>query len=173
MSTKKNVMIKILTSRIELDQSLFADGEDGEEIEYEEEFSQGIGEMPEPTEMWAEGRMVTGPSRVELVYEESELSGMEGSVTSIGFDRAAPGMVSMMRSGVVSTALVFEENKRHICVYQTPFSEFEVCTIARRVENRLLTDGVIELDYLIEIHGAQAERCHMVISAHEVESVLE
>ena len=117
--------------------------------------------------------MVTGPSRVELVYEESELSGMEGSVTSIGFDRAAPGMISMMRSGVVSTALVFEENKRHICVYQTPFSEFEVCTIARRVENRLLTDGVIELDYLIEIHGAQAERCHMVISAHEVESVPE
>ena len=117
--------------------------------------------------------MVTGPDRVELVYEESELSGMEGSVSTIGFDRANPGLISMMRSGLVSTALVFEENKRHICVYHTPFSEFEVCAAARRVENRLLTEGKIELDYIIEVHGAQAERCHMVISAHEVESVLE
>lgn len=169
MSTKRNVMIKILTSRMELGQSLFAeDVENDEELGFDEEFIDESGEMPEPTEMWTEGRMVTGPNRVELVYEEGELSGMEGSVTSIGFDRAQPGLLSMLRSGVVSTAMVFEENKRHICVYKTPFSEFEVCTVAKRVENRLLTDGVIELDYLIEVHGAQAEKCHMVITAQEI-----
>ena len=169
MSTKRNVMIKILTSRMELGQSLFAeDVENDEELGFDEEFIDESGEMPEPTEMWTEGRMVTGPNRVELVYEEGELSGMEGSVTSIGFDRAQPGLLSMLRSGVVSTAMVFEENKRHICVYKTPFSELEVCTVAKRVENRLLTDGVIELDYLIEVHGAQAEKCHMVITAQEI-----
>ena len=167
-------MIKIFTTRMELSQSLFAEEEDGEEIEFDEEFlPEEGGEGPETSEVWMEGRMVTGPDRVELVYEESELSGMEGSVSTIGFDRANPGLISMMRSGLVSTALVFEENKRHICVYHTPFSEFEVCAAARRVENRLLTEGKIELDYIIEVHGAQAERCHMVISAHEVESVLE
>lgn len=170
MTEKKNVMIKIITSRIELNRSFFDDEEELEDFE-DEEFA-SLGEMPEPTEIWMEGRMVIGKGRVELVYEESELSGMEGSVTSIGFDRAVPGLISMMRSGMIRTALVFEENKRHICVYRTPFSAFEVCTIARRVKNHLLTEGLIELDYLIEVHGAQAERCYMTISVHEVENQL-
>lgn len=173
MSTKKNVMIKIFTTRMALNQSLFAEAGEGEELEYDEELPfDGDGEESETSELWMEGRMVTGPERVELVYEESELSGMEGSVSTIGFDRSNPGLVSMIRTGLVSTALVFEEGKRHICVYHTPFSEFEVCAAAKRVENRLLTDGVIELDYVIEVHGAQAERCRMTISVHEVENPL-
>ncbi len=162
MTEKKNVMIKILTSRTELAHGLF----DGEEAfdEQEDEALAPLGELSEPTELWIEGRLVIGDARVELVYEESELSGMEGSVTSIGFDRMNPGLISMMRSGLVSTAMVFEENKRHICVYRTPFSEFEICTVAKQVKNHLLSEGVIELVYLIEVHGAQAERCQMRIS---------
>ena len=172
MSTKKNVMIKIFTTRMALNQSLFEEAADGEEIEYDEEFPEegDDGDEPDTSEVWMEGRMVTGPERVELVYEEGELSGMEGSVSTIGFARSNPGLISMIRTGLVSTALVFEENNRHICVYHTPFSEFEVCAAAKRVENRLLTEGVIELDYIVEVHGAQAERCRMTISVHEVEN---
>ena len=107
--------------------------------------------------------MVTSPSRVELIYEEGELTGMEGSVTSIGFDRSAPELISMIRTGLVSTAMVFEQGKRHMCLYHTPFSEFEICVRALKVENLLFEDGRIELDYLIEIHGAQAERCKMTV----------
>lgn len=172
MSTKKNVMIKIFTTRMALNQSLFEEAADGEEIEYDEEFPEegDDGDEPDTSEVWMEGRMVTGPERVELVYEESELSGMEGSVSTIGFARSNPGLISMIRTGLVSTALVFEENNRHICVYHTPFSEFEVCAAAKKVKNHLLTDGIIELDYIVEVHGAQAERCRMTISVHEVEN---
>ena len=121
-------------------------------------------EMPEPTDLLVEGRLVTSPSRVELVYEEGELSGMEGSVTALGFDRATPGLISMIRTGSVETALVFEEQKRHLSVYDTPFSSFEVCVHALRVENHLLNEGFIKLDYLVEIHGAQAEHCKMTVT---------
>ena len=162
---KRNVMIKLLSYRTELSGSLFeGDGEEYEDLPEEDE---GI-ESNEPTEMLIEGRLLKGNERVELVYEESELSGMEGSVTSVGFDRSNPGLISMMRSGTVSTALVFEENQRHICVYRTPFSDFEVCSLALRVENALLSEGRIELDYIIEIHGAQAERCRMTLTVHEI-----
>ena len=174
MSTKKNVMIKIFTTRMALNQSLFEEAADGEEIEYDEDFpAEGDGgEEPDTSEVWMEGRMVTGPERVELVYEEGELSGMEGSVSTIGFDRSRPGLISMIRTGLVSTALVFEEGERHICVYHTPFSEFEVCAVAKKVDNRLLTEGIIELDYVVEVHGAQAERCRMTISVHAVENTI-
>ena len=35
---------------------------------------------------------------------------------------------------------------------------FEVCVHTMKVENQLLTDGVLRLDYIVEIRGAQAER---------------
>ena len=35
---------------------------------------------------------------------------------------------------------------------------FEICIYAKDVDNRLLTDGVLELTYLIEIKGACAQK---------------
>ena len=170
--TKRNVMISILTSRTEMNMSLFAEDAEAEEIEegadgapsLDEILKNVTGEMPEPTEMLMEGRLLTSTLRVELVYAESELTGMEGSRTAIGFDRANPGLVSMIRTGPVRTAMTFEQGKRHICLYNTPFSEFEVCVRTLKVKNRLLEENLLELDYLIEIHGAQAEHCKMWIS---------
>ena len=167
--TKRDVMIHMLTSRLELGGSLFDDERDEETEEGEEDaggidFAALMGEMPEPTEMFMEGRLVTNEKRVELLYEESELTGMEGSVTSIGFDRETPELISMMRTGAVRTALTFESGKRHFCLYNTPYSDFEVCVRTISVENALLEEGRIRLEYLIEIHGAQAEHCKMTIN---------
>ena len=167
--TKRNVMIDILTSRIEMNMSLFAEEPENEETEavsqsFEDMLKNVTGEMPEPTEMLMEGKLLTSEKRVELVYAESELTGMQGSLTAIGFDRANPDLVSMIRTGPVRTAMTFEEGKRHICIYNTPFSEFEVCVRTIKVNNRLLQENKLELDYLIEIHGAQAEHCKMTVT---------
>ncbi len=118
---------------------------------------------PERSEFFAEGRMVADDSRVEIVYEESLLTGMAGSVTTIGFDRSDPSVVSMYRQGLVDTSLVFEEGKRHISVYTTPFGAFELCVHALTVRNNLLESGTIELDYLTDLRGARTERCKMKI----------
>ena len=167
--TKRDVMIDILTSRREMNLSLFDEDAETEQAEegmpsLEELFKNVTGELPEPTEMLMEGKLLTSTYRVELVYAESELTGMQGSMTAIGFDRANPNLVSMMRTGPVRTAMTFEEGKRHICLYNTPFSEFEVCVRTLKVNNRLLEENRLELDYLIEIHGAQAEHCKMTVT---------
>lgn len=157
--TKRNVMITIKTSRLLIAECLF-----DENAEYNEEpVNLHNGELPESEEMLVEGRLVTNGERVELLYEESEISGMQGSVTTIGFERNAPGLISMNRTGTVLTSLVFEEGKRHFSVYDTIFSSFQVCVRTLYVENKLLTEGKIDIEYLIEIHGAQAERCKMNI----------
>ena len=167
--TKRDVMIDILTSRREMNLSLFDEDAETEQAEegmpsLEELLKNVTGELPEPTEMLMEGRLLTSTYRVELVYAESELTGMQGSMTAIGFDRANPDLVSMIRTGPVRTAMTFEEGKRHICLYNTPFSEFEVCVRTIKVKNRLLEENKLELDYLVEIHGAQAEHCKMTIN---------
>ena len=163
-------MIDILTSRVEMNLSLFAEEMENEETgeglpaSFEETLKSMTGEMPEPTEMLMEGTLLISDFRVELLYAESELTGMQGSVTAIGFEPLNPGLVSMVRTGPVRTAMTFEEGKRHICLYNTPFSEFEVCVRTIKVNNRLLQENKLELDYLIEIHGAQAEHCKMTVT---------
>ena len=177
--TKRKVKINMLVSRKELAASLFERENEQDEELIEEEPSEAenfvslltkmFDGMPEPDEMMMEGRLVTNETRVELIYEESELTGMEGSITAIGFHRNNPALMSMMRSGPVRTALTFEEGKRHYCLYNTPLSDFEVCVRAVRVHNRLLEEGEVYLDYLIEIHGARAEHCRMQIKVTPME----
>lgn len=155
--TKRNVTVKIETKRSELASSLFEGADDlPEELDFARE--------EDEAEFFTEGRLLTTANEVKLLYEESELSGMEGSVASLTFLRAVPGVLTMTRSGEVNTALVFEEGRRHICVYNTPFMDFEVCVKSYLVRNRLLEDGRIDLDYIVEVHGAKAERCRMTIT---------
>ena len=119
--------------------------------------------VPEKSEFFAVGKLVETDDRLEIVYEESVLTGMEGSLTSVGFSKSAPEIVTMVRQGFVDTALVFERGKWHISIYQTPFSEFELSVCALSVQNLLVQEGVISLDYVTELHGARTERCKMQI----------
>ncbi len=172
MLTKQEGMITIQTERRGLTVPLFAlDGEEAEPLDeravldglFEEEPTESE-ECRDSAEMMMEGRLVVTSGRAEIVYHESELTGMEGSVTKIGFDLNTPNLVTMLRGGAVSTALVFEPHERHICVYNTPFSSFEVCVHTLEVKNELLKSGRLYLDYLIEIHGARTERCQMTLT---------
>ncbi|MBR7097908.1 MAG: DUF1934 domain-containing protein [Clostridia bacterium] len=174
MLTKKDVMISIQTVRQGIPVPLFSpDGGEAEEFDeedlpetYEDETDEEDG--PESSEIMMEGRIVTTSRRVELIYHETELTGMEGSVTKIGFEPNTPELISMLRGGSVSTALIFEPHQRHVCVYNTPFSSFEVCVHTLEVKNQLLECGELFLDYLIEIHGARTERCKMTLKYHEI-----
>ena len=121
-------------------------------------------EQGETLEMITEGLVRVRGGRVEVVYDEGELSGMEGSTTVVSYAKDEPRTVSMIRSGAVSTALVFEPQRRHLCVYNTPFSSFEVCVHTLEVKNDLPSGGALYLDYLIEIHGAKTERCKMTVT---------
>lgn len=161
----KKVMIHISSRHTEASDALFSymfgennPAEENADLAYpleEEDFE--IDEN-EPIEILTEGSLhVTKEGRVTLSYEETELSGMEGARTSVVFDRKSEGLVTMMRSGSVNTALVFEEGSRHICVYQTPYMPFELCVHTLKVDNRLLSEGRLYLDYIIEFRGAKAE----------------
>ena len=169
---KKNIRIK-LTSLREATNDHFFGQMLGEEMDEYEEFEE---EMPEdeepegPIEMFSEGELYVTDERVIIAYDESELTGMEGSHTQVRFERNNDGLVTMMRNGNVNTILVFEAGKRHICTYQTPYMPFEICVFTKEVKNTLLENGVIELDYIVEIRGAQAERTQFKIEIFEDEN---
>lgn len=168
---KKSIRIKLTSLREATNDKFFGQmlGDEAEDL-FEEEEDDLLPEDNEPEgpiEMFSEGELYITNDRVIIAYDESELTGMEGSHTQVRFEKNAPELVTMMRSGSVSTILVFEEGKRHICTYQTPYMPFEICVFTKKVSNRLLEEGVIDLDYIVEIRGAQAERTQFKIEIFE------
>ncbi len=163
---KKSIRIKLTSLREASNDSFFNEILGGEPMdELEDEIPE---EEPEgPIEMFSEGELYITDERVIIAYDESELTGMEGSHTQVRFERNMPELVTMMRHGTVNTILVFEKGKRHICTYQTEYMPFEICVNTKEVINTLLENGRIDLDYIVEIRGAQAERTQFTIEIFE------
>ena len=125
-------------------------------------------EEPQSMEMYSDARLRLTDDMFSLSYEETALTGMEGTSSQLSFVRSQPNLLTMIRSGSVSTALVFEPGKRHFCTYKTPYMPFEVCVHTIKVDNRLLQEeGTLDLDYVVEIRGAQAERCRLHLEIKE------
>ncbi len=123
---------------------------------------------PQNMEMYSDARLRLTDDMFSLSYEETALTGMEGTSSQLSFVRSQPHLLTMIRSGSVSTALVFEPGKRHFCTYKTPFMPFEVCVHTIKVDNRLLdNEATLDLDYVVEIRGAQAERCRLHLEIKE------
>ncbi len=118
-------------------------------------------EDPLVMELTTEGSIHDDGDRVEIRYTENRLSGMEGDRTLVAFNRSDPQFLSMVRSGTVYTALSFEAGKRYICSYHTTIMPFEVCVYTISVDNRFAEEGKINLEYIIEIRGAQSAHCKL------------
>ena len=130
----------------------------------------------EKIELFTEGIMTVVPDMgfseepsytVSVKYDETELTGMAGATSTVTYRTCDRGLVSMLRTGMVSTAMTFKAHHRAICTYETPYMPFSIGIHALTVDNRLDTDGILKLDYIIEIKGARAERCEMVMKIQE------
>lgn len=120
-------------------------------------------------ELITEGYLDDDGERVTIGYNESEATGMDGSVTEISYAKNDPGLISMLRDGTVKTVMMFESGKRHICVYETPYMPFEICIITAEAVNAIPEKGEIYLDYVVEIKGAAAERTKFCLSVEPLE----
>ena len=54
-----------------------------------------------------------------ICYEETEATGMEGSITEIHV--SPDGTVSIIRTGFFQTHLIMKVGKKYFCNYETPF----------------------------------------------------
>ena len=151
----KKVRVKIVTDRTEMAGSLFA----GEALTLAR-----APEAPTHEESMVEGRYHDDGTRVAISYEEGELSGMEGSRVTLSYQKGSPAHLTMLRTGSVKTALIFEAGRRHECVYQTPYAPFDVCVQTSRVQNAIEALGTLQLEYTVQIKGAQPEHTKMTLT---------
>ena len=109
---------------------------------------------PDATELMTEGTMALTEDGIVLSYEESTLTGMEGTTTT--FEVKGP-RVTLIRSGTVNSQMVFEEGRRHLSMYETPYGSLSIGINTRRMKNTMGEGGGdLEIDYAIEIDNLLA-----------------
>ena len=124
-----------------------------------EQYFDGID--PDAQELMTEGTMTLTEDGMVLAYEETALTGMEGTTTR--FQIRGPRVI-LTRSGTVNSQMVFEEGRQHTSLYETPFGELSV-DIQTSVLKHNLTErgGLMEIKYSIAVeHTVTGRNCFKI-----------
>ena len=122
---------------------------------------------PDVIELVTEGRLTREGNRDTLSYQESELTGLEGTLTTIQVDGE---QITLMRMGEFTSQMVFQEGRRHLSMYNTPYGAMAIGVNTRHLLAELDDHGGnIEIDYCIEVDHAVASRNIFCIQFKEAE----
>ena len=109
------------------------------------------GVEPEVTELITEGTMTIGDGgEIVLEYQESELTGMEGTNTRFTVNQ---DVVELKRTGTVESRILFQRGKRNSSLYDTPWGTMMVDVSTTRLAHRLNErGGVMEIGFTIAVN---------------------
>ena len=116
---------------------------------------------PDETELMTEGTMTLRPDAILLSYQESELTGREGTTTTFAVEG---GRVTLRRSRTVNSQMIVEEGKQHTSLYETPFGELTVDIQTSRLAHSLTErGGIMEIKYSIAVeHTVTGRNCFKI-----------
>lgn len=107
---------------------------------------------PDSMELVTAGTLEQDGEGYTLSYEESALTGLEGTTTVF---RVRDGQVTLVREGEVNSLMVFEEGQRHLSMYDTPYGALSIGINTRRMRAELTPQGGdIEIQYAVEVDHA-------------------
>ncbi len=108
------------------------------------------GVAPEVTELATEGVMTLDGDAIGLAYEETELTGMEGTTTrfTLQGDR-----VVLERTGTIQSRMEFKQGERSSSLYETPWGTMVVDIATTKLAHRLNErGGVMEIVFTIAVN---------------------
>ena len=116
---------------------------------------------PNETELMTEGTMTLRDRNIYLSYQESELTGMEGTTTTFAVEGSK---VTLTRFGTVNSQMIFEEGQQHTSLYETPIGELTVdIQTSKLIHNLSERGGLMELKYSIaEEHTVTGRNCFKI-----------
>lgn len=110
-----------------------------------------LGEETQTVQIVTDGIMKRVGDVVYLSYEESEMTGMEGTTTTFA---VKDDHVVLTRTGAVQSRMVFEKGKKNVSLYDMGFGALTIGIKARRLKNNLGPEGGrLEISYGIEIEN--------------------
>lgn len=95
-------------------------------------------------------------------YEESELTGFEGVSSEI---EIRENCVTLSRQGESYSQMMFENERRHLCNYNTPYGVMEMCIATSEIDNRICeTGGRLRVRYTISMNNQLVSSNNLSIS---------
>ncbi len=103
-----------------------------------------------------------------LSYQESELTGLEGTRTSV---MVMPNQVVVDRDGMLTGRMVFREGTRDSFPYNTPYGQMLLGIDTRRIRHNFNENGGdVEIDYVTDLANYYVTRNKFRISVKEMEN---
>ena len=103
----------------------------------------------EVIEVVTPGKFHLGESEFKAVYEESEISGMDGTTTVIKDD-----VLVLEREGSTSTRMEFKKGEDVISLYNTPYGMMNINISTKELDIDMDEDGgVIYTKYVLGLEG--------------------
>ena len=126
---------------------------------------------PEVVELVTEGRLMDcGDAGYTLSYQESEITGLEGTLTTF---QVEPDCITLMRMGEFNSQMVFQPGRRHFSMYNTPYGALSIGINTKKMRADLdESGGQIEINYAIEIDHAVAGENAFHIDVREMGPLL-
>lgn len=91
-----------------------------------------------------------------LTYLESEVTGMEGTRTSV---IVMPDQVVVDRDGLITSRMIFKEGERSAFLYNTPYGTATLNINTRRIRRNVGENGGnVEIDYVVDMDHAVVTR---------------
>ena len=106
---------------------------------------------------------------VEIAYMENEDDETLKTRSRIIFNTRDTGLIAMTKEGAMKAILSFEEGKTHICTYDTPFMPIKVYVESIRVDNRILEDGHLKLNYIVNLNDTPPQHFLVEVKIKETE----
>lgn len=113
-------------------------------------------------ELMTEGKYYKKNDCIFLVYDESEISGMEGSTTTL---KIGKGQIMMKRFGSSESKLIFEKGIRHKTMYGTAYGNMEMEVTTSKIDIEADEEGLKRLDlcYRLNVCGNASMRNELCV----------
>ena len=113
-----------------------------------EQYYEGVD--PDGIELATEGTMtIHDDGSIELVYQETELTGMEGTETRFTIEE---NRAVLTRSGRMSSQMVFQIGVQHTSMYTTPWGNLLVDINTSKLSHKLGEHGgLLHIQYTIAV----------------------
>ncbi|WDV46026.1 DUF1934 domain-containing protein [Clostridiaceae bacterium M8S5] len=112
-------------------------------------------------EFVTEGKFYKKKGAYYLVYNESEISGMNGSTTTL---KIQDEKIQMKRYGSNKSKLIFEEGKRHESEYATAYGEMTLQVLTSKLNANISDSGVGNISVFYRLNIAEVAESNNALS---------
>jgi uncharacterized beta-barrel protein YwiB (DUF1934 family) len=125
------------------------------------------GEAGDPITLVTPGRFYRKNDSYYISYEESELTGLAGTRTTL---RVKPDYVKLVRTGLYPSELLFELGKRHMSLYHTDYGDLSIVVSTNHIRNTLTDDGGdLDVQYTVEVANTPVGVNHLSLTIKNAE----